>query len=338
MNGKVTDAAVEAIPMKSMGKRKLSQLEGDGYIINGVAIFNPETGQRGLVDALGYVGWVNRAKPEAVRLRDELRERAEFEAWAQSIGAVIGADEHGNYLDSGLNYAKLGWQAALAATGKQQVGEDGFTGKPNELHNEIDLIRTVLYGYPPSIARGDALRATTALRAAVNNRKKPAQVGEVQGDGRSPAEIAAILRAMAGNYYRGHCWDHLDAEVCTQAANALAARQPGAQAPIAWGVRYKRTGLFLDLVVRTTAAAERVEASAGFSDNKEIVPFYAAPPAQGIDLGQLQRYDLDEGFDHYRGLPKDKGAHLYEDATGDWVKWDDVEALIDQRDAAPGVE
>ncbi|GEM_PF-6435230 len=66
-------------------------------------------------------------------------------------------------------------------------------------------------------------------------------------------------------------------------------------------------------------------------------PDTAAPPAQGIDLGQLQRYDLDEGFDHYRGLPKDKGAHLYEDATGDWVKWDDVQTLIDQRDAAPGV-
>lgn len=63
------------------------------------------------------------AKPDAVRLRNELRERTEFEAWAQSIGTAIDADEHGNYLDGGLNYAKLGWQAALAATGKQQVGE-----------------------------------------------------------------------------------------------------------------------------------------------------------------------------------------------------------------------
>lgn len=61
------------------------------------------------------------------------------------------------------------------------------------------------------------------------------------------------------------------------------------------------------------------------------------PPVQGIDLGQLQRYDLDEGFDHYRGLTKDKGAHLYVDATGEWVKWEDVEALIGQRDAPPAV-
>lgn len=58
--------------------------------------------------------------------------------------------------------------------------------------------------------------------------KQPLQVGEVRGDARSPAEIAAILRAMAVNYRRGHCWDHLDAEVCSQAASALAAHQPAA--------------------------------------------------------------------------------------------------------------
>lgn len=54
-------AALAAQPsptMESMGKRKLHQLQGDGYIVNGVAIFNPETGRRGLVDNLGYVGWV----------------------------------------------------------------------------------------------------------------------------------------------------------------------------------------------------------------------------------------------------------------------------------------
>jgi hypothetical protein len=63
----------------------------------------------------------------------------------------------------------------------------------------------------------------------------------------------------------------------------------------------------------------------------------AAPPAQGIDLGQMKRYALDDGFDRHRGVETDKGAHLYEHDDGDWVKWDDVEALIDQRDAAPGV-
>ena len=52
-------APVAAVPaMESMGKRKLVLLQGDGFIVNGVAIFNPETGRRGLVDYLGYVGWV----------------------------------------------------------------------------------------------------------------------------------------------------------------------------------------------------------------------------------------------------------------------------------------
>lgn len=29
------------------------------------------------------------------------------------------------------------------------------------------------------------------------------------------------LRAMARNYSRGHCWDHLDADVVTKAANEI---------------------------------------------------------------------------------------------------------------------
>lgn len=43
--------------------RKLDDLAGQGYVTNGVAIFNPATGQRGLVDNLGYVGWQG---PQAV--------------------------------------------------------------------------------------------------------------------------------------------------------------------------------------------------------------------------------------------------------------------------------
>lgn len=62
---------------------------------------------------------------------------------------------------------------------KRVVEVGGFTGKPNELHNEIDLIRAVLDGYPSSIARSDALRATENLRAAVNSRTKTAQAGDV---------------------------------------------------------------------------------------------------------------------------------------------------------------
>nr|WP_312456703.1 hypothetical protein [Stenotrophomonas pavanii] len=46
--------------------------------------------------------------------------RAQFEAWARSIGACVDADGHGNYADSHLNSAKLGWDAAAA---RQPVGE-----------------------------------------------------------------------------------------------------------------------------------------------------------------------------------------------------------------------
>lgn len=43
--------------------KKLQGLQADGFIVNGVAIFNPATGQRGLVDYLGYVGWQTSEKP-----------------------------------------------------------------------------------------------------------------------------------------------------------------------------------------------------------------------------------------------------------------------------------
>jgi len=106
----------------------------------------------------------------------------------------------------------------LAATGKQQVGE-------------VEWVRDV-----HDVEQG-LIQRPTAPHAA-NNAPSPSirmQVGEVQGDARAPAEIAAVLRAMAINYAHGHVWDHLDAEVCREAADALAARQPGAQGQPSFG-------------------------------------------------------------------------------------------------------
>lgn len=64
------------------------------------------------------------AKPEAVRLRDELRERAEFEAWAESenypIRRGFGPADDYDFVETRRMWQA--WQAALAATGKQQVG------------------------------------------------------------------------------------------------------------------------------------------------------------------------------------------------------------------------
>ena len=63
---------------------------------------------------------------------------------------------------------------------------------------------------------------------------------------------------------------------------------------------------------------------------RTIEPIFAAGPrAQGIDLGQLQLYRMASGPDGVRDL--------YKDDTGSWVKIQDVERLIGQRDAAPGV-
>lgn len=43
--------------LSPIANRKLEELTAQGYVTNGVAIFNPATGKRGLVDKLGYVGW-----------------------------------------------------------------------------------------------------------------------------------------------------------------------------------------------------------------------------------------------------------------------------------------
>lgn len=43
--------------LSPIATRKLEELAAQGYVTNGVAIFNPATGKRGLVDNLGYVGW-----------------------------------------------------------------------------------------------------------------------------------------------------------------------------------------------------------------------------------------------------------------------------------------
>ncbi|MFK3845330.1 hypothetical protein [Stenotrophomonas sp. NPDC078853] len=132
-------------------------------------------------------------KPEAVRLRDELRERAEFEAWAQSIGAAVDDDEHGNYVDSGLNHAKLGWQAALAATGKQQVGEVQGAGL------DVEQLKSLVSSVHRTVALG-------------HQRGPHAYSGE--NFGRYLAEAARDCRQIMG------------------LLDALAARQPVGQEPV----------------------------------------------------------------------------------------------------------
>lgn len=110
MNGKVGDAAVGVLgPLRIMQNAHAALIDqADALLAEAVKQFNVA------LEA------AKPAKPEAVRLRDELRERAEFEDWyAQNafdyVAAPIGSR------DCVLSWKA--WQAALAATGKQQVGE-----------------------------------------------------------------------------------------------------------------------------------------------------------------------------------------------------------------------
>lgn len=59
----VRSSSEHSEPLTPVAHKKLQGLQAEGFIVNGVAIFNPATGQRGLVDYLGYVGWQTSEKP-----------------------------------------------------------------------------------------------------------------------------------------------------------------------------------------------------------------------------------------------------------------------------------
>lgn len=75
-------------------------------------------------------------KPEAVRLRDELRERAAFEAWAN--GRDLTRTRADEYVSCWVQNDWETWQAALAATGKQQVGQES-AGQPEKCRSGAEL-------------------------------------------------------------------------------------------------------------------------------------------------------------------------------------------------------
>lgn len=58
----------QALQASPVAQRKLRELQDEGFIVNGFAIFNPTTGRRGLVDYLGYVGWQASQHPDSVLL------------------------------------------------------------------------------------------------------------------------------------------------------------------------------------------------------------------------------------------------------------------------------
>ncbi|WP_312708647.1 hypothetical protein [Stenotrophomonas sp.] len=310
---------------------------------------------KGTLLALGY-SWNGfqweASSPPAEPAEQKGDSRAQFEAWMTDTAKIIVGSNDPYPAGLERDYWRV-WQAALAATGKQQVGEevedDRFPGGfadaiayVNELEELAEAAHVKVFGHESDGESG----ASTLLQMTIHQLdEKSEQVGEVQ-DTRAQFEVWANGRDLITNPPGAYvsCYVQNDWEVWQA---ALAARQPvgnAEQLDHALGQTIDQRDRYHEVADDLAAHIERitgVEIGEHSSDNcpwqNAIEAAETHSPAQGIDLGQLTRYDLDEGFDHYRGLPKDKGAHLYKDATGDWVKWDDVEALIEQRDAAPGV-
>lgn len=164
------------------------------------------------------------------------------------------------------------------------------------------------------LARMEALAAALAATGKQ-------QVGEVQGDA---VEHAKNLDLLLAGY-------HVDAEPRVAALNAaiaaLAARQPGAQEEL-HGFLKNSTPL-REAALRALGFIDRSDEHGRTAYDclrRELHAECAAPPAQGIDMGELREL-LNSAALFY-----DKG---FEGRCRS--KIDAALALIDQRDAAPGV-
>ncbi len=166
------------------------------------------------------------------------------------------------------------------------------------------------------------------------------QAGEVHGDAH-----VVVLREMrarltgAGSPARTAA---LDAAIA-----ALAARQPGAQVPFGWWLEDANgVGYFSRKMQPAALYAHRT--TPGYS----ATPLHAAPPAQGIDLSpgieaaakliqkKADDYAEEFGYDDMGGLSFGRGHHAEVKSDHHCFMMelvDELRALIDQRDAAPGV-
>jgi len=208
-------------------------------------------------------------------------------------------------------------RAALAATSKQQVDPAW------SLHDRVEFA-----------LRDAGFDLDEASRIALIVDRH--QVGEVQGD----ALVASLVQIMNAEY---DGLGRLPADVLgvlNIAAEALAARQPGAQVPVAYWLAVDKDG-----VVEFGISAD--DANGGQASRQEVNDFingplheagaphrlvgvYAAPPAHGIDLGKLWEQAHAAMLTHRK-----RNKH---DCFVLRCLKDDVQKLIDgKRDAAPGV-
>ena len=226
----------------------------------------------------------------------------------------------------------------------EQQGVDGYDKRADliaRLYMARDMERAGAWSYLFAEA-ADALAATGQQ-----------QVGEVQGDAWALArELRAAMYESDGRFgmadliRKGHIKD-AECGINVLAA-ALAARQPGAQVPFGWWLE-DANGVGYFSRKMQPAALYAHHTTPGYS----ATPLHAAPPAQGIDLGQQQdaarwraiapllsvEWDEDEKLKRWTWIDfKGDAPAIPSPTRQEYASVDEaVDALISQRDAAPGV-
>ncbi|MFI8572072.1 hypothetical protein ACIGEO_11190 [Stenotrophomonas bentonitica] len=292
--------------------------------------------------AIEHAGYLANASTRLLKARGELdslvmrRDEDDDVDDSDMHAAQDRVDEASDSVRSAIYEFEKRRDRALAATGKQQVGE---------VESVDDDWRLRGYAYASKQAttcagcgkhkhtplRIDAMGGYVCLTCidqklgALMNEfgYQSEQVGEVQGDGLVALESAMpyleTLHSIVGGEARTSVWRCIE-----RGRAALAARQPGAQVPVGY--------LFTD------DPAVYAMPGSGFHPGKEppadainVVPLYDAPPAQGIDLGQLRDLASDL-LDSARFADYSPEMTSVGESAGRRLL-----ALIDQRDAAPGV-
>lgn len=219
------------------------------------------------------------------------------------------------------NFRSIWNRRALAATGKQQGGEvQGDARVTVRVEGVGQCTLTVTDG-------GIDIPAST-IAALAARQPSPAGQGAVPCATSPSHALRVAYRHLDMVSMRvSHCKDaaiiesamkDVDTFDLNAAISALAARQPGAQEPVGQ-VRTRVDGGFV------------AELCPGVADRvSNMAPLYVAPPAQGIDLGQLERI-------------RNELHAMSGQVPDEWIDpivelQQDVQKLIDgQRDAAPGV-
>lgn len=171
----------------------------------------------------------------------------------------------------------------------------------------------------------------------MNSTDTKQQVGEVQGDARAQFEAWAKSAGLETKIYdHNDMYSHPVTRGAWMAWQQLAARQPGAQVPVAWQINATRTSRGWESCTRecyddTLRTGRYMGLPAGTKD-VEVRALYDDPPAQSIDLSRVQAL-----IEKWEAIADKHGVRQF---TGNDHRLfaNELRVAIDQRDAAPGVE